>query len=125
MRRSIRRFDCACCRLGWRSRARPRILRRWFKATAEPKYSSTKRDFKSYFLSLGTGPRIELMKSPGETSRLAHLAISVGSRAAVDRLLQEMESTGVRIVSAPRLTGDGYYEAVIADTEGNLIEITS
>jgi lactoylglutathione lyase len=36
-----------------------------------------------------------------------------------------MEVAGVRIVSAPRLTGDGYYEAVISDTEGNLIEITS
>ena len=98
---------------------------RWFKATAGPMYSSAKRDFKSYFLSLGTGPRIELMKSPGEASRPAHLAISVGSRAAVDRLIKEMEATGVRVVSAPRITGDGYYEAVIADTEGNLIEITS
>ncbi len=65
------------------------------------------------------------MTSPGEDSRPAHLAISVGSRAAVDRLIREMEVAGVRIVSAPRLTGDGYYEAVIADTEGNLIEITS
>jgi lactoylglutathione lyase len=65
------------------------------------------------------------MKSPGEASRSAHLAISVGSRTAVDRLVKEMEAAGVRIVSAPRITGDGYYEAVIADTEGNLLEITA
>jgi 2-haloacid dehalogenase len=98
---------------------------RWFKASAGPLYSSATRDFKSYFLSLGSGARLELMKSPGEASRQAHVAISVGSREAVDRLVKEMEVAGVRIVSGPRVTGDGYYEAVIADSEGNLIEITS
>jgi len=65
------------------------------------------------------------MASPGESPRLAHLAVSVGSRAAVDRVVKEMEAAGVRIVSLPRLTGDGYYEAVIADPEGNLLEITA
>jgi 2-haloacid dehalogenase len=98
---------------------------RWFKASAGPLYSSATREFKSYFLSLGSGARLELMTSPGEASRHAHLAISVGSRDAVDRLVKEMEAAGVRIVSAPRVTGDGYYEAVIADSEGNLLEITS
>lgn len=97
---------------------------RWFKAAAGPKYSSTKRDFQSYFLSLDTGARLELMTSPAEAARPAHLAVSVGSRDAVDRLIQTMEAAGVRIVSYPRLTGDGYYEAVIADSEDNLIEIT-
>ena len=98
---------------------------RWFKATAGPKYSSSKRDFQSCFLSLGSGARLELMTSRADAPRPAHLAISVGSRAAVDHLVKAMEAAGVRIVSEPRLTGDGYYEAVIADSEGNLIEITS
>jgi 2-haloacid dehalogenase len=98
---------------------------RWFKATAGPLYSSATRDFKSRFLSLGSSARLELMTSPGESARPAHLAISVGSREAVDRLVRKMEAAGVRIMSQPRLTGDGYYEAVIADTEGNLVEITS
>jgi 2-haloacid dehalogenase len=98
---------------------------RWFKASAGPLHSSATRDFKSYFLSLGSGARLELMTSPGEATRQAHLAISVGSRDAVDRLVEEMDAAGVRIVSAPRVTGDGYYEALIADSEGNLVEITS
>jgi len=97
---------------------------RWFKAAAGPKYSSTKRDFQSYFLSFDTGVRLELMTSPAEAARPAHLAVSVGSREAVDRLIQTMEAAGVRVVSHPRLTGDGCYEAVIADSEGNLVEIT-
>jgi 2-haloacid dehalogenase len=98
---------------------------RWFNASAAPMYSSSRRDFKSFFLSLGSGARLELMASPAEAPRPAHVAVSVGSRHAVDRLIKDMQAAGVRIVSPPRLTGDGYYEAVIADSEGNLVEITS
>ncbi|WDM24377.1 VOC family protein [Paenibacillus polymyxa] len=31
---------------------------------------------------------------------------------------------GYEVVGQPRLTGDGYYESVIKDPEGNLIEIS-
>ncbi|MGB7600241.1 MAG: HAD-IA family hydrolase [Candidatus Sulfotelmatobacter sp.] len=120
----VARIEHAAAWVGDLERARE-FYERWFKAKAGPMYSSSTRDFKSYFLSLGSGPRLELMKSAGDASRPAHFAISVGSRAALDRLIKEMEAAGVHIVSAPRLTGDGYYEAVIADTEGNLLEITS
>ena len=98
---------------------------RWFNARAGSVYSSATRDFQSYFLSLGSGARIELMTAPAEPARSAHLAISVGSREAVDRMVEEMSAEGVRIVSGPRVTGDGYYEAVVADSEGNLLEITA
>ena len=121
---SVAEIEHAAAWVGDLERARG-FYERWFKASAGPLYSSATRDFKSYFLALGSGARLELMTSPGEASRHAHLAISVGSRDAVDRLVKEMASAGVRIASAPRITGDGYYEAVIADSEGNLIEITS
>lgn len=98
---------------------------RWFRATKSPKYSSKRRPFTSYFLSMGPGARLELMVSPGEAPRMAHIAVSVGSRDAVDRLIEEMKAAGVHIVSDPRQTGDGYYEAVVTDTEGNFVEITS
>jgi lactoylglutathione lyase len=98
---------------------------RWFGASAGPLYSSSKRDFKSHFLSLDSATRLELMASPAESPRPAHIAISVGSREAVDELIKQMEGAGVSIVSRPRITGDGYYEAVIADSEGNLVEITA
>jgi lactoylglutathione lyase len=97
---------------------------RWFKATIGPKYSSTKRPFTSRFLLLSSGARLELMASPEEPPRLAHIAVSVSSREAVEHLVAEMKAAGVPIVSGPRVTGDGYYEAVVTDTEGNLVEIT-
>jgi lactoylglutathione lyase len=105
------------------SRARA-FYERWFAAQAAPMYSSASRPFQSHFLSFGGGARLELMVSPGEPARQAHIAVSVGSREAVDRLVERMRAEGVAIVGEPRETGDGYCEAVIADSEGNLVEIT-
>jgi lactoylglutathione lyase len=98
---------------------------RWFNAARGTKYSSTRRPFDAYFLSFDSGARLELMKSPEEQPRMAHVSLSVGSREAVDRLIEEMGAAGVHVVSQPRVTGDGYYEAVVTDPEGNLVEITS
>jgi len=60
----------------------------------------------------------------GARAGYAHIAISVGSRAAVDALASRMRGGGVRVQSGPRVTGDGYYESVVEDPDGNLIEIT-
>ena len=53
-----------------------------------------------------------------------HLSFSVGSKEKVDRLTKEMLGDGIVIVGQPRTTGDGYYESVVLDPEGNRIEIT-
>jgi lactoylglutathione lyase len=53
-----------------------------------------------------------------------HLSFSVGSKEEVDRLTQQMSSEGIPVVGQPRTTGDGYYESVVLDPEGNRIEIT-
>ena len=54
----------------------------------------------------------------------AHLAISVGSREAVVALVERMRGDGIHIVSEPRVTGDGYFEAVVEDPDGNQLEMT-
>jgi 2-haloacid dehalogenase len=120
----VPRIDHAAAWVSDLERARA-FYERWFQAVAGPPYSSSKRQFQSYFLSMGGGARLELMASPAESARPGHLAVSVGSRDAVNRLIETMDVAGVQIVSRPRVTGDGYYEAVIADSEGNLVEITS
>ena len=105
---------------------------KWFRAKANNKYSNTSKQFTSYFIEFdNSNCRIELMHSPNllklETSDfigLAHFAISVGSKNEVDRITLEMEENGIAIVSKPRYTGDGYYESIILDPDGNKIEIT-
>lgn len=53
-----------------------------------------------------------------------HFAISVGSRKKVDRLTRNLELAGVKLVSGPRVTGDGYYESTFCDPENNIVELT-
>ncbi|HLP24299.1 MAG TPA: VOC family protein, partial [Acidobacteriota bacterium] len=55
---------------------------------------------------------------------LAHFALSLGSEPAVYEKTERLRAAGVRVVSAPRRTGDGYYESVVLDPDGNRIEIT-
>ena len=56
---------------------------------------------------------------------LTHLAISVGSDNAVDELTNRLREDGHEVVDGPRRTGDGYYEGVALDPDGNRIEITA
>lgn len=53
-----------------------------------------------------------------------HVSFSVGSKEEVDRLTKQMSADGIQVVGQPRTTGDGYYESVILDPEGNRVEIT-
>lgn len=104
----------------------------YFGAVAGPKYVNSRTGFESYFLTFDSGARLELMRSPaGNTGMLgeprfgfAHLAVSVGTEGEVDRLTEQFRREGVPVVDGPRRTGDGYYESVILDPDGNRIEIT-
>ena len=65
---------------------------------------------------------VEHPKSPN--IGFAHISFSVGSKEEVDRLTQKMSEDGICVVGEPRTTGDGYYESVVLDPEGNRVEIT-
>jgi len=54
----------------------------------------------------------------------AHFAMSLGSVQQVDDLTERLRIDGYTILGEPRTTGDGYYESVIQDPEGNRIELT-
>lgn len=93
--------------------------------------SETTPGFTSRFARLPDGPAIELMSLPtllpqsGNGPRVGwgHIAISLGTEHAVMALARRTESNGT-LVSGPRWTGDGYFEAVISDPDGNLVEVT-
>ncbi len=106
-----------------------------FGAQAGPRYANPAKGFHSRFLSFDSGARIEVMSttklSPvrhsagAERMGLTHLAISLGSEDAVRELTERLKATGIAVVDGPRRTGDGYYESVILDPEGNRIELTA
>jgi lactoylglutathione lyase len=106
---------------------------RFFGAHAGPPYRSATRPFESCILSFPSGARLELMRLPGLAPAcgpaprvgLAHLAFAVGSRDAVDRLTAEVGAAGFLVEGQPRTTGDGYYESVFVDPDGNLVELTA
>lgn len=54
----------------------------------------------------------------------AHIAFSLGSKDAVDTLTNRLKADGYQIINGPRTTGDGYYESVALDPEGNQLELT-
>jgi lactoylglutathione lyase len=106
----------------------------YFHARAGARYRNNSKEFESYFLSFDEGFRLELMHKPGILTKgtstsleyigFAHFAIAVGSKEKVDALTEKLFSDGYPIIGEPRTTGDGYYESVVLDPEGNRIEIT-
>lgn len=105
---------------------------RYFGAVSNEGYHNPRTNFRSYFLTFDNGARLEIMSKPGlespdknkEHFGYAHLAFSIGSAAAVNALTARLRDDGFSVISGPRTTGDGYYESVILDLEGNRIEIT-
>lgn len=108
---------------------------KYFGAESNELYYNPDKNFRSYFLSFEGGARLELMCQPekgelhqrfGEQRKgLVHLAISMGSREGVDKMIETLERDGYEVVGQPRLTGDGYYEGVFLDPEGNIIELVA
>jgi len=103
-----------------------------FGAQVGPKYVNTSKGFASYFLTFAAGgARLELMTKEGlgdaaavPFAGYAHFALSTGSVTAVNDLTERLRVQGIPVVDGPRWTGDGYYESVILDPDGNRVEIT-
>ena len=108
---------------------------KYFGAVSNDMYHNQKKGFRSYFLAFGDGARLELMQMEGiplsrnstveQYTGLIHFAISVDSRETVDALTARLQADGFPLIDGPRQTGDGYYESVILDPDGNRIEITA
>lgn len=107
---------------------------RYFGMKCSDKYINPRKHYSSYFLSFSTSEtRFEIMHRPdiaehtglrGMSHGLAHISISVGSIDKVIELTESIRKDGFTIEGEPRTTGDGYYESVVLDPEGNLVEIT-
>ncbi|KXX70572.1 VOC family protein [Flammeovirga sp. SJP92] len=107
---------------------------RYFGMASNEKYINPKKGFSSYFLSMkGENTRLEIMHNDcikehlGTEDRvgITHLAFSVGSRMKVDEMTEKFRKEGYEVFGEPRITGDGYYESVILDPDGNKLELVA
>lgn len=109
---------------------------KYFNATAGARYVNPAKGFESRFVNFeGGGARLEVMQStrveavkhaPGaQRMGRTHLAVSVGSDSGVDELTDRLRRDGYEAIDGPRRTGDGYYESVTRDPDGNRIEIAA
>lgn len=111
------------------------FYRDYFGAAVGEKYANPVKGFESRFLKFESGARLEIMRTTAlfparcdpATQRmgLTHLAFAVGSEAGVNGLTDRLRRDGYAIVDGPRRTGDGYYESVVLDPDGNRIEIAA
>lgn len=106
---------------------------RYFQGTSNNLYSNPSKGFSSYFIKFDSGAAIEIMsKNEGLSEKdggkpqtgYAHIAFCVQNRDAVNGLTKILREDGYKVLSEPRVTGDGYYESCILDPDGNQVEIT-
>ena len=105
---------------------------KYFGARVGELYRNPRKGFESRFLAFGAGARLEIMKrtdvsepATRELLGFAHVALTVGDEAHVDALAARFAADGVPPDSGPTRTGDGYYECVVRDPEGNRVEIAA
>lgn len=102
---------------------------RYFGGRSGEKYVNPAKGFESYMIRFGE-TTLEMMQSEHigdplpEGLGFCHTAFSTGSAEEVRRLTERLRADGYAILSEPRTTGDGYFESVAADPEGNRVEIT-
>ena len=104
----------------------------YFNGKSNEKYVNPKKGFASYFVYFESGPALEIMQRTDVTELrekeyigLAHLAFHIPSKAEVDRQIELFREEGYAIVGEPRTSGDGYYEGVILDPDGNRVELVA
>lgn len=104
----------------------------YFDGLSGEKYVNPAKGFESFFVRFSDGAALEIMRSTQVTQKpeqirlgWCHIAFDAGSQEQVRLLTERLREEGYQIVSEPRTTGDGYYESVVADPDGNLVEIVA
>jgi lactoylglutathione lyase len=108
---------------------------KYFKAKSGEKYINPTKKFESYFLTFEEGnAQLELMFNPyiplsdndifKQYLGVIHFAVQLDSEDDLEKLVKKFEEEEVDVISDPRITGDGFYEAIILDPEGNRVELT-
>ena len=71
-----------------------------------------------------TWSRTDVQNTPIGENRLGltHFAFALDSKEEVLKLTEKLRSAGYTISGEPRTSGDGYFESVVLDPDGNRVE---
>lgn len=104
----------------------------YFGGVSNDGYHNPKTGLRTYFLTFEGDAALELMSRPGYDAEVpaerlgwTHVSFELGSQEAVDALAERLRADGYTIANGPRTTGDGFYEAVVLDPEGNEVEMVA
>ena len=104
----------------------------YFGGASSEKYVNPGKGFESYFIRFGHSAALEIMSrtditSPAtkECTGFCHVAFNAGTVEEVHGLTRRLREDGFRVFSEPRTTGDGFFESVIGDPDGNRVEIVA
>ena len=105
----------------------------YFDASSSDIYYNHSKEFRSYFLTFDGDCRVEIMEMPNipkskndtlkQFTGIIHFAIHAGSRLKVDSVTEQLRKDGFKVIGEPRVTGNGNYESIILDPDGNRVEI--
>lgn len=107
---------------------------KYFNGKSNEKYTNPTKGFESYFIKFDGETTLEIMrsthlnndkKSKEKELGLRHFAFQLENRDKVDQLTKQFKTDGYQVIGMPRITGDGFYESVILDIDGNCIELVS
>lgn len=108
----------------------------YFDGKSGTLYENKVKQFRSYFISFESGARLELMtktdldRNPDLENQkdkvgISHLTFGVASVEEVTVKANQLIKAGFTILDGPRITGDGYFEFVTRDPDGNRIEVST
>lgn len=104
----------------------------YFNGVSNSKYVNLTKGFESYFIKFEGDTSLELMSRKDINTRpnteclgICHLAFTVKSEDEVLQFTERLRAKGFHIAAEPRKTGDGYFESIILDPDGNRIEIVA
>ncbi len=105
----------------------------YFDASCGEIYYNHSKEFRSYFLTFDSDCKLEIMEMPNiprskndtlkQYTGIIHFALKAGSKTQVDQIANQLKKDGFKVVSEPRITGDGFYESVVLDPDNNRVEI--
>ena len=105
----------------------------YFDASSSEIYHNHSKEFRSYFLKFDGDCRLEIMEMPNipkskndslkQFTGIVHFAIHARSKNEVDQITERLRNDGFKVIGEPRITGNGNYESIILDPDGNRVEI--